>query len=378
MLKELDATTHNQPGDQTRDEPEASLTHLAPVFLLALLVVAVVSGYFLHQRSQAQAWLSIPRPAHIAFMSDRDGNWEIYLMDPDGSNLFNLTDHPDSDGVPIQVPGQSRLAFASNRDGAGLDLFVMDLESKHVTNITHTPESNEIPIAWSPDGKHLAFAADPGGGAEIFLIQANGEGLLNLTQRDGAQAFDDWSPEPGRFILSAGSGPGIAPLVADLTGATLQPLTDGSFPAGGGRWSPDGKQVAFMGVTGATPESGSIDIFVTGAAGGEAVNLTQSPANDRFPQWSPDGSRIAFVSDRDGNSEIYVMNSDGSHLTNLTNTPEDESIQGDFAWSPDGAQILFHSMRGENVDVYVMNADGTDPVNLTDSPATDFRAVWVE
>jgi Tol biopolymer transport system component len=64
-------------------------------------------------------------------------------------------------------------------------------------------------------------------------------------------------------------------------------------------WSPDGKKVAFMGVTGDTPESSSIDIFVTDVAGGKPVNLTQSPANDRFPQWSPDGSRIAFVSDRD-------------------------------------------------------------------------------
>jgi TolB protein len=72
------------------------------------------------------------------------------------------------------------------------------------------------------------------------------------------------------------------------------------------------------------------------------------------------------------------MDIDGSHLANLTNTPSDESIQGDFAWSPDGTQILFHSTRDDDVEIYVMDADGSNPVNLTDTPGIDFRAIWVE
>lgn len=375
MLKEINAMDENYLRDEPADKPGPSLAQILPAFLLAALAVVVVAGYFLYQRSGSLALLSIPRPARIVFMSDRSGDWELYIMDSDGANLFNLTNHPASDGVPIWVPGQDRLAFASNRDGAGLDLFLMDLEGGNTTNITHTPESNEIPIAWSPDGEHLAFATDQSGAAEIFLVEATGEGLLNLTERDLAQAFDDWSPEPSRFILSAGSGPGVAPLITDLDGATHQPLTDGSYPAGGGRWSPDGQHVAFMGIS---PGTDSIDIFAVDVVGGEPVNLTQSPANDRFPRWSPDGSHIAFVSDRDGNSEIYVMDNDGSHLANLTNTPSDESIQGDFAWSPDGTQILFHSTRDEDVEIYIMDADGGNPVNLTKTPGIDFRAIWVE
>jgi Tol biopolymer transport system component len=375
MLEEVSAIDANHLRDEPMDESGPLWAHFLPAFLLAVLVVAVVGGYFLYQRSAPPGFLSIPRPARIAFMSDRTGNWELYIMDSNGGNLLDLTNNPANDGVPIQIGGQNRLAFASDRDGDGLDLFVMDLEGGNVTNITHSPASNEIPIAWSPNGEELAFFSDQNGATEIFLLQANGEGLLNLTQRDGAQAFDDWSAEPGRFMLSVSSGTGIAPLITDLAGDTHQVLTDGSFPAGGGRWSPDGQKIAFMGVT---PESGSINIFMVDAAGGEPVNLTRSPSNDRFPKWSPDGSKIAFISDRDGNSEIYTMDIDGSHLTDLTNSPADESIQGDFAWSPDGTQILFHSVRGDNVDVYLMNADGTAQVNLTDSPASDFRAIWVE
>ena len=72
------------------------------------------------------------------------------------------------------------------------------------------------------------------------------------------------------------------------------------------------------------------------------------------------------------------MNADGSNLTNLTNNPAGDSVQGDFAWSPDGTQILFHTDRDGNVEVYVMNADGSNQINLTNSPETDYSAIWVQ
>jgi Tol biopolymer transport system component len=152
-------------------------------------------------------------------------------------------------------------------------------------------------------------------------------------------------------------------------------LTDGSYPAGGGHWSPDGQKVAFMAIG---PEGSTLDIFVADVSGGEPVNLTQSPSNESFPRWSPDGSKIAFNSDRDGNSEIYVMDADGGNPMNLTNSPADESVQGDFSWSPDGAQILFHSNRDNDVEIYVMDADGGNQVNLTNSPGTDYYSIWVK
>jgi dipeptidyl aminopeptidase/acylaminoacyl peptidase len=83
--------------------------------------------------------------------------------------------------------------------------------------------------------------------------------------------------------------------------------------------------------------------------------------------------RIAFVSRRDGNSEIYVMNADGSNQTNLTNNPADDY---DLAWSPDGRQIAFSSWRNGNRDIYVMNADGSNQTRLTTNPADDNRPVW--
>jgi Tol biopolymer transport system component len=308
-------------------------------------------------------------------MTDRDGDWEVYIMDRDGGNPTNLTNSPGNDGVPVHAPGQARLAFISDRDNPSLDLFIMDLDGSNVANLTQSPEGNDIPITWSPGGEYLAFANDQSGVSEIYLIKTNGEGLINLSQRDNAQTFDDWSPSTDRLLVSASSEVGISPLITDPERNTPQSLTDRSFPAGGGRWSPDGSKIALMAMA---PGTTTIDIFVLDLASGEMINLTQSPSSDRFPRWSPDGSKIAFVSDRDGNPEIYMMNADGSNLINLTNSPTVESIQGDFAWSPDGSQILFHTNRDGNLEIYVMNADGSNQVNLTKSPETDLNAIWVQ
>ena len=113
--------------------------------------------------------------------------------------------------------------------------------------------------------------------------------------------------------------------------------------------------------------------------GANLINLTNHPAEDRSPAWSPDGRQIAFNSNRDGNTEIYVMNADGTNPINLTNHPAEDRGP---AWSPDGMQIAFSTDRDRNDDgtknaeIYVMNTDGTNLINLTNHPAVDRGPSW--
>jgi Tol biopolymer transport system component len=379
MTEEVSTPEEGQFSGQVEEEANESegprrWTRVLPWLILGVLAALAV-GYGLYLSLQDTSLLSTPSPTRIAFMSDRDGNWEIYIMDRDGGNPINLTNSPARDGIPLHATGQDRLIFASDQDGESLDVLSMDLDGNIVSNITQTPDSNEIPIAWSPDAGHVVFASDRGGASQIFLVETSGEGLLNLSERDAAQSFDDWSSETDQFILTTASDLGPSLLITDPDGSTQQNLTDGSYPAGGGQWSPDGQKVAFMGIG---PEGTALDIFVVDVSGGEPVNLTQSPSNESFPQWSPDGSKIAFNSDRDGNSEIYVMDADGGNPMNLTNSLADDSVQGDFSWSPDGAQILFHSNRDNDVEIYVMDADGSNQVDLSNSPGTDYFSIWVK
>ena len=111
------------------------------------------------------------------------------------------------------------------------------------------------------------------------------------------------------------------------------------------------------------------------ADGSGLRNLTPKPwAPDAAPAWSPDGRKIAFASERDGNSEVYVMNADGSGQRNLTRNP---ALDGDPAWSPDGRNIAFRSTRDGNTEIYVMNADGSGQRNLSHNPkAFDGSLAW--
>ena len=124
-------------------------------------------------------------------------------------------------------------------------------------------------------------------------------------------------------------------------------------------WSPDGTRIAF-----ASTSSGNTDVWVMDADGSDPVDLTDgSAAADTSPSWSPDGTHIAFQTDRDGNDEIYVMDADGGDPTNLTSDPGDDSQP---AWSPDGDTIAFVSDRDGNDEVYAMDAsDGSGQTDLT-------------
>src|SRR5688572_2362099 len=113
---------------------------------------------------------------------------------------------------------------------------------------------------------------------------------------------------------------------------------------------------------------GNAEIYSMDTDGGAQLRLTEDAGEDHTPAWSPDGQRLAFVSTRDGNAEIYVMNADGSGQTRLTN-----NTAGDLApaWSLDGSQIGFVTNRDGNDEIYLMNADGSSQTNLTNHLADD-------
>ncbi|MCY4473859.1 MAG: hypothetical protein OXC83_00275, partial [Chloroflexi bacterium] len=136
----------------------------------------------------------------------------------------------------------------------------------------------------------------------------------------------------------------------------------------GPAWSPDGRRIAFV-----SDRDGDDDIYVMNADGSGVVRLTDNDADDFSPAWSPDGGRIAFVSDRDGNEDIYVMNADGSGVVRLT---DNDGWDFDPAWSPDGRRIAFASYRDGDWDIYVMDADGSGVVQLTDNDDQDYVPAW--
>ena len=131
--------------------------------------------------------------ARIAFLSERDGNREIYVMDADGSNQTRLTHNPAFDESPDWSSDGTKIAFLSERDGNG-EIYVMDADGSNQTRLTHNPAFDAYPT-WSPDGTKIAFDSARDGNQEIYVIDADGGGLKRLTKNPFRDSVPTWSPE---------------------------------------------------------------------------------------------------------------------------------------------------------------------------------------
>ena len=241
-----------------------------------------------------------PDGTRIAFNSIRDGNWEIYVMNVDGSGQARLTNNSTNDFDPAWSPDGTRIAFYSYRDG-NWDIYVMNADGTGQVRLTNNAAGDVSP-AWSPDGTRIAFNSDRDGNDEIYVMNADGSGPVRLTNYSAIDAAPAWSPDGTRLAYESYRGVYYAIHVMNADGSGQTPLTDSS-------------------------------------------------GSDVSPAWSPDGTRIAFRSDRDGNRELYLMNADGSGQTRLTNYSDHDE---EPAWSPDGTRIAFTSYRDGNLDIYVM------------------------
>ncbi len=178
--------------------------------------------------------------------------------------------------------------------------------------------------------------------------------------------------------------------VMDADGGNQRRLTNNPASDHSPSWSPDGKRIAFIsdrdGHPHRIPGWFTSEIYVMNADGSNQQNLTNNPADDRDPSWSPDGKRIAFMSRRDGNNEIYVMDADGGNQQNLTNNPDPNGHPNDEepSWSPDGAHIVFTARREAHFEnkfavtyeIYVMDANGENQQRLTNNRNNELLPVW--
>jgi len=156
-------------------------------------------------------------------------------------------------------------------------------------------------------------------------------------------------------------------------GGQLSRLTDNLdqiwawYPA----WNPSGQKIAFTGNV-----SGNNDIYVMDSDGSNLANVTANPADDRGPTWSPDGNKIAFRSDRDGYPEIYILNLIDKVPTRLTHFSAD-CVNDTPAWSPDGNSIAFSSYCGsDDADIYLINSDGSGLSKFIETNYDDFHPAW--
>ena len=320
----------------------------------------------------------------IAFVSNRDGHDHIYVMNADGTDEQQVTSGSSWDFEPALSRDGTRIAFTrdSQDPGSGASgrlaprLYVVALTDPTLAAVpVPLPATDDLAAetaAWSPDGTELAYKLTP---------PVNGN----------PRRSEIWVSKP-----DGSDGRAISPSNASA-----------HTPS----WSPDGTRIAFRRVGTGTKGTGGqtdqlIGIFVADAKDG--ADLTQlTTTDDLQPVWSPDGTRMVFTSFRDGRSDVYVMNADGSGQIRLTDASAYDQAPN---WSPDGSTIMFdrdpdsrdptacttlpdsplwssgaQACGAQPADagpapsaLWTIAADGSGLRQFTNDPWSDFAASWIE
>ena len=261
----------------------------------------------------------------IVFQTNRDGQWEIYSMDPDGSNQVRLTNDAGADVTPVLSPDGTKIAFRTDRTGDA-EIFVMNSDGSDPVNVTNSAASVDGSPSWSPDDTKIAFDSNRTGNNEIFVMNADGTNPVNLTNNANSDLSPHWAPDGSKIgFVSDRVAAQYGVWVMDSNGANPTQLTvnTSSNPLA---WSPNGSRILFSGGTGVD------EVNVMNSNGTGQTDLTNAAGSaESARSWSPDGTMILLQTDRDGDIELYAMRDDGSALRRLTNSTFGEQ---ESHWAP--------------------------------------------
>lgn len=353
------------------------------------------------------------------------------VVEVKGGEIANAQDIilPSGSGIPGL---KGRIAFLSRSyDGWWMDLYVLDLSKMERWRKGSGIRYHRGSFEWHPDGRRglVLFFLPPRG---IHIIDMETGGILLRISEMSYDRFPRFSPDGTKVVYTSERGFPLYPNEDPNEVGVLKPhfwIWDGSatflisrtYWAGDDcpAWSPDGRRIALVvdqdkdtknyelylamynykesvwdmrrltkangwdyepswspdgnSIAFTSERDGNSEIYLLDILSEKEMNLTKNRFYDGDPQWSPDGSKIAFTSYRDGNLEIYVMDHDGGNLRNLTRNKADD---WNPRWSPDGEWIAFISNRMGNQDIFVMRADGSDQRNVTMSPEDEYEPSW--
>lgn len=264
----------------------------------------------------------------IAFVSDRLGHREIYVMDADGRNVRTATDSRAIKSFPSWLPDADGILYTSYTRSGQSDLYLTSRGAVRAGRLFPgvLPGLSKFRGVFGPDGEYLAVVASHVGQTEIYTIERASGRLRRLTRSAAIEVGPSWSPDGRKlaFVSDRSGSPQIYTMNRD--GSDLKRITFNGGYNTSPAWSPDGKWIAYE-----TRVGGQFDIWLVDPTGSTAVPLITNARSDEGPSWSPDSRKIVFTSTRRGTADIYVVDRNGENLQQLTRRQRDNLSP---AWGP--------------------------------------------
>jgi TolB protein len=281
--------------------------------------------------------------------------------------------------LPASASAQTeeRVVYVSDEAG-NYEIYSIATDGSDKRRLTNTPE-DELDPAGSPDGSRIAFTrVHTNGNRDIWAMDSDGGNELRLTSAPRSDRYPAWSRDGKLIAFRSNRRPSTSFDIwimnangASETHITHDPAQWGNSLETGPTWAPDNEHVAFV-----SNRDGNQEIYEINAIDGSGATrrITNNPLADNSPAYSPNGERIAFVRENGHDIEVFSMRaSDGGDEQNLTNSKRADRYP---AWSADGDQIAFRSSRGGLFAVWLMNPDGTGQVRLTDGLGHELKPTF--
>ena len=264
----------------------------------------------------------------IAFISDRSGTREVYVMDADGERPRAATRGRSIKAFPDWTPDGGAILYTSYRDGSVPRLYLTSRGAYKPGPILGGILSGQPKYrgVFAPDGRSLAVVSSLEGASAIYRVNRDGRGLRRLTRGGSINVSPAWSPDGKRiaFVSDRSGSPQL--YIMDADGGGVRRLTyNGSYNTGPA-WSPDGRWIVYE-----TRIGGQFDLWLIDPAGEINLPIVSHPRSDEAAAWSPDSRKIVFSSTRRGRADLYIVDADGGNLRRLTRQ-QGENLQP--AWGP--------------------------------------------
>jgi Tol biopolymer transport system component len=264
----------------------------------------------------------------IVFTSNPDlpnGDRDIYVINPDGSNQQKLFDTPEMEDFPEISNSGTRVVFRQTNSSDN-NLYIADVDGSGLQQITNLPNF-AFTASWSPDDSQIIFSNGTEEDAEIYVVNSDGTNLTQLTDDTAWNRYPEWSPDGSKIVFDSNIDGDFEIYTMNPDGSNVEKLTNDSYRNSTAKWSPDGSELIFE----STRDGNLGDIYRMNADGTNVRRITTNNGGASAPDWSPDGSRIVFEDNRD----LFIINSDGSGSSSqITNNPNPNSNQIGIAdWS---------------------------------------------